>query len=56
MKLITVGSGSDGNCYFLKGDDEVLILDCGIPFIEVKKALGFNIRQIKGVVVTHEHG
>lgn len=56
MKLITISTGSSGNTYLLKGNDEVLILDAGIPFIEVKKALGFNIRQIKGVVVTHEHG
>lgn len=55
-RLITVGSGSSGNTYILKGEKECLILDAGIEFRRVKIALGFNIRQISGVVVTHEHG
>lgn len=55
-RLITVGSGSSGNTYILKGEKECLILDAGCEFRKVKIALGFNIRQISGVVVTHEHG
>ena len=56
MKLIVVDSGSSGNSYILTNGEEALILDCGLPFREVKKALGFNVRQIVGVIVTHEHG
>ena len=56
MKLIVVGSSSAGNTYLLINNDEVLVLNAGCRFLEVKKALGFNIRQIAGVVVTHEHG
>lgn len=56
MKLIVAGTGSSGNSYILTNGKEALILDCGKPFMEVKKALGFNVRQIVGVVVTHEHG
>lgn len=55
-KLETIATGSSGNCYLLRTKKEVLVLDAGIPFREVKIALGFNIRQISGVVVTHEHG
>ena len=55
-RLITVGSGSSGNTYLLRCGDEVLVLDCGMPFIETKKALNFNIRGIVGAVVTHVHG
>lgn len=51
-----VGSGSSGNTYLLTCGTETLILDAGCRFREVKIALGFNIRPIKGVVVTHEHG
>ena len=51
-----INSGSSGNCYLLMANKEVLVLDAGVPFKEVKIALGFNIRQIVGTVVTHEHG
>ena len=35
--------------------DEVLIIEAGIPMIEVKKALKFKISNIKGCIVSHEH-
>lgn len=55
MKLICLGSGSSGNCYILDGGDEALIVEAGLPFMEVKKALDFNIRKIVGVVASHSH-
>lgn len=55
MKLICLGSGSSGNCYILDGGAEALIIEAGLPFMEVKKALDFNVRKIVGVVVSHEH-
>ena len=57
MKLKCLGSGSSGNCYILtssKGDS--LIIEAGVKFIEVKKALNFNLRNVVGCVVSHEHG
>lgn len=56
MKLIVVGSGSSGNSYILTNGKEALTLDCGLPFREIKKALNFQVRQIVGVIATHEHG
>ncbi len=55
MKLTVIGSGSDGNSILLQNDSEALLIDAGVPVLEVKKALGFNIRKIKGVVVSHIH-
>ena len=55
MDLICLGSGSSGNCYLLKSAGAVLVIEAGIKFIEVKKALQFNISSIAGVVVSHEH-
>jgi phosphoribosyl 1,2-cyclic phosphodiesterase len=54
--LTCLGSGSAGNCYLLHNETECLVIEAGIPFKEVKKALDFNISKIMGVVVSHEHG
>lgn len=56
MKLKVIGSGSTGNCYLLVADSgETLILDAGVPIKEIKKGLNWNIRDVVGCVVTHEH-
>lgn len=55
LRLITVGTGSDGNSYILDNGSEQLILDAGIPSKSVKAALDWNITGIQGVVVTHRH-
>lgn len=55
MKLIVLGSSSSGNCYILDNGDEALILEAGIRFTEVKKALDFNLRKVVGCLITHQH-
>ena len=55
-KLHVVDSGSSGNTYLLDCDGEILVIDCGIRFMNVKKILDFNIRGIVGAIVTHKHG
>lgn len=56
MDLIVLGSNSAGNCYILQNGTEALIIECGVPFMDVKQTLNYNIRQIVGALVTHEHG
>lgn len=55
MKLKCLGSSSSGNCYILENDFEALVIEAGIPFMTVKKALDFNINKIVGVLVSHQH-
>lgn len=55
MILKCLGSSSKGNCYILEAQDEVLILEMGIPMIEVKKALDWNLSKIVGALCTHRH-
>lgn len=55
MKLTCLGSGSAGNCYLLHNDTECLVIEAGISFREVKKAIDFDTSKIVGVVVSHEH-
>jgi len=56
MQFRCLGSSSLGNCYLLENDNECLIVEAGIRFSEVKKALDFNTSKIVGVICTHEHG
>lgn len=55
MKLTCLGSGSAGNCYLLHNDTECLVIEAGVPFKEVKKALDFNVSKIVGLIYSHVH-
>lgn len=56
MKLRCLGSSSSGNCYILSNNKEEIILEAGVKFSEIKKALNFDLSKVKGVVVSHLHG
>lgn len=56
MNLHVLGSGSSGNCYILENQNEALVIEAGVSFLEVKKAVDFNIAKIKAVIVSHDHG
>lgn len=56
MDIQTIGSGSSGNCYLIKDNETAILLEAGIKFEKVQQALQFRTRQIKCVLVTHEHG
>ena len=55
MELKVLGSSSRGNCYIVDNGNEALIIEAGIRFAEVKKALDFNIRKVVGCLITHQH-
>ena len=56
MKLKCIATASTGNCYAITSKSwETLILDCGIPIKEIKKGLDWNIRGIKGMIISHAH-
>jgi len=55
MKLKCLGSGSKGNCYILQGEKETLLLECGIPYKDILKGLDFNLNNVVGCLVSHEH-
>jgi|SRR5665648_524999 len=55
MKLKVLGSSSKGNCYLLQTPTGTLILDCGIKFKDIQKALDFDLTRVKGCLVTHSH-
>lgn len=50
-----LASGSSGNCYIIQAGEEILLLECGINFKNIKQGLGFDLSKVKGCLVTHEH-
>ena len=56
MKLITLSSGSCGNCHFLELNNKTIILDCGITFRQITHHPNFpKFKDISFVFITHEH-
>lgn len=56
MQLTVLGSSSSGNGYILSNEDVAIVIECGLPLMEVKKALNFNIKKILFGWVSHSHG
>ena len=56
MELKVLGSSSKGNCYLLDNGNEALMIECGIAFKNVQKAVDFDINRIAGCIISHEHG
>lgn len=56
FSLKVVGTGSKGNCYLLTVGNEIIVIEAGLPFTKIKKALNFNLSNVVGVLISHEHG
>lgn len=55
-ELLTLGTGSKGNCYILTADNgDQLLLDCGVKRSDIVAGLNFSIARLHGCLVTHAH-
>lgn len=54
-KLTVLSSSSDGNSYLLSCGGDSLLLDLGVDFKKVLKAVNYDIRKIKGCLCSHIH-
>lgn len=58
MEVITLQSGSSGNCVFVRSHDTCVLFDAGISGSKAKSRLaefGYDIRDCQAVVLSHEH-
>ena len=58
MRIHVFASGSSGNCLLLEDRETLLLIDAGISRRRVAaalKALDYELEQICGVLITHEH-
>lgn len=59
MKIISIASGSSGNCYIISDGKTNILIDCGIPEKRIKEGLwneGMRLSDISGCLVSHSHG
>lgn len=50
-----IATGSTGNSYIIQAGEEILLLELGINFKNIKKALNYDLSKVIGALVTHEH-
>ncbi|MDR0829797.1 MAG: MBL fold metallo-hydrolase [Prevotellaceae bacterium] len=58
FKFYSIGSSSNGNCYFVGTDDYGFLVDAGINVRTLKRALkeyNISLDKIFGVFLTHDH-
>lgn len=58
LSFCSLSSGSSGNCYIVRTESTVLIVDAGISgkrIFEGLSALGVRQEDVNGILITHEH-
>lgn len=56
MRLIIISSSSSGNGYALDSGKDILLLESGVKFKEVQKAIDFRVDSVVGCLTSHAHG
>ncbi|MFG0261721.1 MAG: MBL fold metallo-hydrolase [Novipirellula sp. JB048] len=58
MEVITLQSGSNGNCVYVEADGVRLLFDAGISGVQAEKRLaahGRDIRDVDALIISHDH-
>lgn len=58
MKMASIASGSNGNCYYVENDDDAVLIDAGVStkqIVERMARLGLSLSKLRGVFISHEH-
>jgi len=58
LRICSLASGSSGNCYMVRTEDTVLLVDAGLSGRQINLRLGekgASIEDVSAVLITHEH-
>ena len=58
MQFISLGSGSSGNCYVLKTEHDLIMLDVGLTPRKIKQYFsdfGLSLADVDAILITHDH-
>lgn len=59
LQVCSLNSGSNGNCYYIGNETDAVLVDAGISCRETEKRMkkaGLDIKKLKAIFVSHEHG
>ena len=59
MRLLSIASGSSGNCIYIGDDTTHILIDAGISGKRIEAGLnsvGITGKDLDAIFVTHEHG
>ena len=55
MEIKTIASGSSGNCYLIDDGETRLLIEAGIQFKRIQRALEFDLQGVAACLVSHSH-
>ena len=58
MRLVSIASGSSGNCIYAGSENTHILIDAGISNKRIEQGLneiGVKGSELNGVIITHEH-
>lgn len=58
LKIASINSGSNGNCYYIANEAEAVLVDVGISLKEIERRMlriGLNMQKVKAIFISHEH-
>lgn len=58
LKIASLNSGSNGNCYYIANENEAVLVDVGISCREIERRMlriGLNMQKVKAIFISHEH-
>lgn len=58
MRLVSIASGSSGNCIYIDNDESAVLIDTGISrkrIFEGIESIGASPDKIRSILITHEH-
>jgi len=55
IKIESFASSSNGNLYRISDGHSTLLIEAGLPIAKIKKALDYQLSEVDGCLVTHEH-
>lgn len=55
MMIKVVGSGSKGNAYIIDTPEGIVIVELGMPYKTIMKAINFDLKKVLFCLVSHSH-
>lgn len=55
IEIKSLASSSRGNCYYITDGVTPLLLECGISYKDIQRGLNFQMAELAGCLVSHEH-